>query len=234
MPKKKKDIQMSDKIQREFEAMANDFGRQQVIIDELAKAHPTWAFVTLFVMSSDMAASERVDTAYLKGELNFDTAETLLGSYARWDWLVREMKKGVINISTFHENMCSWWSMSDPDDTNPEYLQLFKEAREVSPVIPNRGQYIGDEGKNLPPTQYLTIYRGQDDPNETIGFAWTLDLYIAEKFAKGAWARVPRHGVVITARCEYKDVLAYITGRGEQEIIIDPKLIEILNVSDPL
>lgn len=219
---------MSKEIKQALTQLESHAVRQQEIMDKLAKAHPTWNFVTLHVMSGDMETSERVDVEYQKGALDFETALNLLGSYARWDFVVREMQKGVISIYDFHSKMCSWWSAADPDDTEDSTLRLFKDAKATN------GKYKTDEDKNLPETEFLTIYRGQDDPKDKIGFAWTLDYHVAAKFAKGAWARCPRHGVVITGLCKREDVLAYITGRGEQEIIIDPKLVQIVSVSDSL
>lgn len=211
-----------EKLQDEAEL----YKRQEVIMQKLQKKHPTWSRVTLFVLSGDLAHSEKVDALFQAGEISFDEAQNAMGSFARWDWLMKQYRAGTINPVKFHENMCHWWSASDPDDTDKMSLEMFKNARAASPVIPNRGQYLSDEHESLPLTEFLTVYHGQDLYEKKIGFAWTLDLAIAKKFAAGAWARAPRPGFVLKGVVERINILAYITGRGEQEVIVQPKLVK--------
>ena len=54
--------------------------------------------------------------------------------------------------------------------------------------------------------------------------AWTIDRDIAEKFANGAATRqANRGGVIYQATVDRSRILGYLTGRGESEVIVDPK-----------
>lgn len=110
------------------------------------------------------------------------------------------------------------WREADPDDTNPEYLSLWREA------WTRNGRETICDGPSLA-TIKLTIYRGQKK-SATVGFAWTLDRAIAAKFAKsgGLRGRIP-DGTILKAIVRRKDVYGYLTKRGESEIIIDPRNI---------
>jgi len=102
----------------------------------------------------------------------------------------------------------------------------------------------------LPPK--LIIYRGFREPEKRNGISWTLDRFIAERFAYKATVayidlfitRIDGRDfyakgytqddinklapVVLTATCALKDVLVYANNINEQEIIINPKNLTIL------
>jgi hypothetical protein len=111
----------------------------------------------------------------------------------------------------------SLWRGADPDDTDPENLEVWRRLYRL-----NGSHYIRD-GRPLPAGQYVTVYRG-GAPLEP-GIAWSTDPKIARKFANGAGLRVRTHGEVIRGEVHRKHVLAYITGRGEAEVIVDPKYV---------
>lgn len=62
----------------------------------------------------------------------------------------------------------------------------------------------------------LTVYRGYVHDESMLSYAWTLDKERAEWFAN----RFGNQGQVVTGTVNKKDVFAYFTGRGEEEIVI--------------
>ncbi|MBR9804656.1 hypothetical protein GYB59_24495 [bacterium] len=73
----------------------------------------------------------------------------------------------------------------------------------------------------------ITIYRGYDFNQQ--GWAWTLNPEKAEFFARRAtffWSE----SFVATAVAKTNDVIAYIGSREEDEIVIDPAHLDIVEV----
>lgn len=73
--------------------------------------------------------------------------------------------------------------------------------------------------KNLP--DKLTIYRGYVPNQNEEGLSYTLDKSTAEWFAN----RFSKNGKVIKRVVNKSDVLAYFTGRNEDEILLKPNVI---------
>jgi hypothetical protein len=73
----------------------------------------------------------------------------------------------------------------------------------------------------------LTIHRGYSHPGGTrLGFSWTLSEDRADWFAR----RLARDGevpVVLISKVGRADVIAYFTGRGEEEIVVDPRSLRL-------
>lgn len=68
----------------------------------------------------------------------------------------------------------------------------------------------------------LAIYRGVGEKGDHDGLSWTLDRKKAEWFAK----RYGRGEPTVLRGCVSKErVYAYFTGRGESEIVVNPRLI---------
>ena len=86
---------------------------------------------------------------------------------------------------------------------------------------PNSASMMEDEEKAFldAAPDPLTIYRGCIRKNRQ-GLSWTLNADIAHKLGH-RWNR--GKGVVVKGHCFKKDVIAYLAGRDEQEIIILPK-----------
>lgn len=80
-----------------------------------------------------------------------------------------------------------------------------------------------DEPRKIFPgfgAEFIWLYRGQraEDP---IGISWTTKRSVAKKFASGAGFRTKIDGVVYATQVRRMNCLAYITGRGEHEVIVD-------------
>jgi hypothetical protein len=198
--------------------------KQSEEADELVAKHPGLSHVTAFIMAGDNRSAERA-YGYLKsGEWDVDKAINLTGSYARLAFADRLYEEGLLPLATYHRMLPELWRGSDPDDTDPRWLRLWKQARI------RKGRLIHD-GKPLPKRGrvdgQVVIYRGQP-ADAPLGIAWTTDKKIAEKFANGAGARVPTPGgVVIVGNVHPDAVLAYLTGRTESEVIVDPLFVTI-------
>lgn len=65
----------------------------------------------------------------------------------------------------------------------------------------------------------VTIYRGHHRDENEAGMSWTLDRSVAEWFARRLCSakHTPR---VVTAQTHKSNIVAYLKGRGEQEVII--------------
>ncbi|WP_460271129.1 HD domain-containing protein [Bacillus sp. NEAU-Y102] len=79
---------------------------------------------------------------------------------------------------------------------------------------------------------YVTVYRGQSDKstNHEDAISWTASKEVAEFFAK-------RHGFdgeVYVGKVHKDDILAYYTGRGEEEVLIRPKSIRQAQSLNPI
>lgn len=180
---------------------AKEYG--EILKGVLADGVPT---MTAFVVAGDIQSARRVDEMIAAGKKPRDVV-WFVGSYARFDWAVSNLTKRQLFAI-----LPDLWVGSDPDDTKPEYLALWKEARSI------KGRTITD-GKALPKGR-LTIYRGQIGSN--IGISWTLDKKIAEKFAATGGGRgFVRGGKILRRTIDRDAVIAYLTSRNESEIIYD-------------
>ena len=107
----------------------------------------------------------------------------------------------------FEEVLLFSWIMvehplSDVNVTKREMISWFKKIGYVS---------------NLPGV--VTIFRGVGSEKYRDGISWTLVKSKAEWFA----TRFTDNGIVYSAKVKSKDILYYISERGEEEIIVDPK-----------
>lgn len=73
----------------------------------------------------------------------------------------------------------------------------------------------------------ITVWRGHSQYNAE-GWSWTVDRERAEWFARRLL-----HGdkapLISKGRVRRRDVLAYLTGRGEAEIVVDPADVEVIS-----
>lgn len=177
--------------------------------------------ITHIVIASDYAHWDELNDQYLSSKPDFEKHVWQFGSYARMDWAVNQLNNRKVSAGTFYVHLPMLWVMSDPDDTDPRFLKVWKTARarnrRVNSYVTDNSQY------RLPQGDLLDIYRGQMNDDGKYGISWTLDYRVALKFAKGAWYRCPMPGIVYVSQVRRKNVLAYLNGRNEQEVIIDPK-----------
>jgi hypothetical protein len=191
---------------------------------ELVYRDPKLPLISAYVMARDLRSAERALNWLREGKYDFGTAEVFTGSYGRMDLRVRARDEGLITDERAFEGLAHAWSAADPDDTDPRFLALWTDAWRA-----NKRRTLRDKPTSrLPSGAYLKVYRGQD-PTDTVergafGIAWSLDEKVAMKFANGAATRQHhRGGVVYVAAVWRKDIMGYMVGRGESEVIVDPR-----------
>lgn len=185
--------------------------RTDAIANSLMKQHQGLNFITAYIMAGDIVSAEEVTKAVKAGKMTAIRGLAHIGSYARFDWAVSNL-----TWPQLRPKLLELWAGSDPDDTNLEYLELFRRR-----AASEKRKYASDKLLLPKGTRPMVVYRGQrqDEPR---GFSWTLDRDIAVKFANGAGTRCPTpNGVVYETQVARQHVLAYITRRGEAELIVD-------------
>lgn len=177
-------------------------------------------YITAFVMAGDRLSAERALRYVEDGTWDWQRGLTLTGSYARLDLARTLVEKGLMPREDLLKELPELWRGSDPDDTDVKWLLLWQEA-----WTHNGEQTIYDGATRLPEADYkapIIVYRGQPDSAD-FGIAWSTSREIAEKFAGGAGLRVRTQGVTWRALVPRDKVIAYLTERGECEVIVDPK-----------
>jgi hypothetical protein len=171
--------------------------------------------ITAIIMAGDMLSRRRADDRLTKGE-TVEQASIMVGSYSRFDWVVDQYHMGRIGVEDLSNWICELWCGADPNDTNPEFLVVWEQCHNY------KGATLYDE-KPLPDGEEFTIYRGQDDDSDwSIGLSWSLSKEVAIRFANGAAVRSFQDGYLATAKVDRNNIMAYISGRNEEELIIDP------------
>lgn len=197
-----------------------DMEKRAEIAAELQGNDPLLSYVSALIIAGDITSKERADERMRDGFTFWEAAVTI-GSFARLDWIVDNYERYNVPLKEVLDNLPEEWRNSDPNDTDPKFLRMWEHA-----FAANGRKYIRD-GKPLPRNKYLKIYRGQDE-NTQFGISWTLDKSIAEKFARGAGTRQSnRPGVVYIAYVQRDKVMAYLTGREESEVIVNPVYLPI-------
>lgn len=198
-----------------FDRQAAEYEVQrQDIAAALSEKDPSLG-ITAIIMAGDILSAQRTEATIREtGEL--EPHVWLCGSYGRVEMAWRLWNDRLISDHWLKKNLPELWRGSDPDDTDPRFLQMWEAAH-----IENGSRYLKD-GVGLPRQRVLDVYRGQDR-NVKPGIAWSLSRDIAEKFARGAALRQShRDGEVLHARVRRDSILGYMTGRKEEEVIFDP------------
>lgn len=207
---------MPPEIFKSLEDEAARFGRQQELASQIMDKDPKLSYISALIIAGDMMGLEHANEMIENG-VPFTKALWRVGSYSRLEFTIDQLDKGNATLDKVIPILPQLWSGSDPDDTNQRFFDLWLLAYEA-----NDYKTIYDEGKKLPWKKILTIYRGQDE-GAPAGIAWSLSEEIAQKFANGAATRqYNRAGIIYKAKIARKNVIAYLTGRGEQEVIVNP------------
>ncbi len=181
--------------------------RQDALAAELLAADPSLGPITAHIVAGDRLSAEAADERLAAGD-DFDHCLVLVGSYARLDWAYRAAERGAATRERLLDLLPELWRGSDPDDADPRWPPLWREAFE------RNGRRTVLDGYGLPRRRTLTVYRGQDR-GASVGLAWSLDPSVARRFAAGAALRQShRPGVVLAGDVARRAVLAYLTGRG--------------------
>lgn len=200
------------------------------ILTKVLEADPNLPVITAHIIAGDLMSAERATREVAAG-VPAERAVNMVGSYARWEWAIQMVAQGALSEQWFQDNICHLWSGSDPDDTKPEYLTIWRKARAANGGVIRDGKPLPRGGKD----GYLRVFRG-GPPGTALrtGFAWTTDPKVARVFANGAGVRRPMAGgVVISGLVKPSQVIAYISGRNESEVIVDPRLVSHIKTGEP-
>lgn len=204
--------------------MAQQVVRTQQIQHELLERDPSLGVITSHVIAQDLASLERVEAEVAAGEFTPEEGLHLVGSYARLEYAVKHLP----HDAALYKRLPDLWRDADPDDSDPTFEALWRDAWEWNGRKP-----LHDE-RAMKQKGTLTLWRGEDRPDldldeeaEPTGIAWTLDFAIADKFARGAGLRQrSREGVVLTAEVPATSAYAFITGRGESEVVVPRSVVK--------
>jgi hypothetical protein len=195
------------------------FQLEQAKAKELTDADPRLPYISAMVMAGDLIGADEALVALREGK-PFSEALWCVGSYGRLSFVLKALDE---RLATADEVLAIWpelWSGSDPDDTDPRFLTMWLAAYHR-----NHGMVV--DGKPLLDQPVIIVYRGQD-ADAPLGIAWTTSKCVAKKFTRGAATRQGnRDGVVIQGTVKREDILAYLTGRNEFEIIVDPTRVTV-------
>jgi hypothetical protein len=216
---------MDERSLRALDALHQEHDALAPRIGQLMRSDPHMPIWTAMVIAQDLSTIDRARQMIREGKDPL-SAVHICGSYARFQAAVELLPRKVL-----YEHIVDLWRGSDPKGSDADYLSVWKAAH-ASGLGRKRGStttYLRD-GRGIPGSAYtVQVYRGQD-PGPPSGLAWTRDLEVAVKFAKGAATRQgDRLGVVLHGIIPRKDILAYITGRNEDEVICDPADIRDLH-----
>ena len=125
----------------------------------------------------------------------------------------------------FSKMLCDAWVRSENPNMDPNLnkTELLKMFRDADPAI----LMTDKERKCLKELDdEVTVYRGITDYNakNVKTLSWTLNRGTAKWFA----TRFGQEGKVYEAQIEKEHILALFWGRGEDEVIVDPKYLQEL------
>jgi hypothetical protein len=191
--------------------------RAQEIQAELLARDPALGVASSHVIAGDLAGLEQVEREVAAGEITPQEGLALVGSYARLQYAVRHLK----HDAWLFRRLPEMWRDADPDDSDPALEALWLKAWEWN------GRKPLHDGRALKAKVAMTVYRGEysdaalGEPALPHGVSWTLDRQVALNFARGAGTRQrSREGVVLQTAVFPRDVVAFITGRGESEVVV--------------
>ncbi len=189
--------------------------REAEIAETLPASIP---FVTRFIMAGDYRQGEDALACVRSGEWEPGRAVVLTGSYARVTVATTLVREGYLTEEFLLSEWPELWRGADPDDTDPANWDVWQRA-----YARNGRSMLTDEGSPLPGKgNRIRVYRGQR-PGDPVGCSWTTDERTARQFASGASFRTAVQGRVLRVVVPKNMVLAYLTGRGEYEVILDPR-----------
>lgn len=210
---------MKKHAQTETEHLRAAFDRlnaQMVAATDIMKGMPWVSATHALVLAGDRVSAEEAAIRVKNGSPVMRELYRV-GSYARLDWAYQHLSRTeLLSI------LPSLWRDSDPDDTDPRFLELWRLLHHLHRPLPVLDGDLADFDA-LP--DMLTVYRGQA-PDAVLGISWSLSTGTAKMFARTGGQRATiKNGVVLTAQVPKGSILAYLTKRQEQEVILDPMLL---------
>lgn len=125
-----------------------------------------------------------------------------------------------VDSENIWQNREEWREMLEADEYGREAMST-EDVRCVFTLPPEKGGLLDE----------TVIYRGYRDEDGLEGFSWTLDKARAKWFAR----RLAHRGetaLVAEGRVKREHVIAYITERDEQEIVVMPEHVNVIGVTE--
>lgn len=175
------------------------------------------------IMSSDAAMQKAIQRykGFIEEAENIDAVFLLINRPYRLQFL--ELIQGVLSPDEMGELLAYLWVDSENPNNSAvplsTLIRWFKNASKQSLMDAEELAYYD----SLP--DEFTVYRGIGSKTNQKGISYTLNLEQAEWFAN----RFQQDGYVLTGTVKKKDVLAYLNGREEQTVLIEPKNIADLH-----
>ena len=107
-----------------------------------------------------------------------------------------------------------WMDTENVEELGNKPLEMFEAVGYVSDTDAER------------PTGELIICRGTQRKGDR-GINWSISGEVAEWFAR-RWARSSATSWLTIGKVRGEDVLAYLTSRGEEEIVVNPKNVRVI------
>lgn len=124
------------------------------------------------------------------------------------------------------------WLENEDRDGGLPFLSLFQAPRREREYLMTPEEHAALAKLPDPATLYRGITFYPEDPlRHAVGLSWTDDLDIAAYFAHpSGW----RDGLILTALVPKNRMLAYFKGRGENEVVINPRGILYQKYDTPI
>lgn len=177
----------------------------------------------------DQNSLEKIKAFYLKGidscKKAFDFFIVINKPYSG---VFFKLIKDLLSKEDYTDMLEALWTMMeypnrDVNVSQKEWIEYWQQA-DVSKIYSQDDKRIID---NLP--NEFFVYRGLMQEASVKALSWTLDIEKAKWFAR----RFNNEGKVYRAKCKKQDILAYLSCRNEDEIVVDwHKLKDIKEVTD--
>lgn len=132
---------------------------------------------------------------------------------------------GVEDDALFWDNFWQIWSASENLNEDAQYIRELVDAGKLLGPSLRLDDEDAEQFGSLPDT--FTVYRGGIKANR-LGWSWTLDREKAVWFAERAFG--PPHRYLMSTVVQKSDALAFLTSRGESEIVLDPDTLAAVTI----
>ena len=145
---------------------------------------------------------------------DYDGALQIIERPFRLEYLSEWWKNAEISRGDLREMLPGWWTDAEPNDAEIRWRLLWRDAVKVEgPVLQKR----------LPKGDTIKVFRGTRDRADRLGIAWSTDRSTAVFFANRMSLGQP--GWIVRGEVRPQHVMAYLTDRGESEIVVDPRRV---------
>lgn len=136
--------------------------------------------------------------------------------------IIQELDTSDLTAEKFWSNFWSIWQSSENLFADGDiFHDLLAFGRKLGPPIVGLDDEEREALEALP--DEVEVYRGSC-PHNQLGWSWTTDLEKARWFAGRSVGDTTRY--VSVTRVSKANIIGYLLGRGESEVVIDPDVID--------